>query len=411
MWRVVKIAVAVGSRPLTLLLLAASQAQFSFQHPKARNVKVLVSGGGAKLALNVQGPSPAGSAKVEPPKLGPRIWIQQTSHDFGHMDPLTRGNHSFVVKNNGDAPLLLDIASTTCQCTVAGLSDNKIPPGSEGHVELKWTVPGHGRVFRQLAHVRTNDPNHREISFTIEGLIRASIATDREELTVQLDPDKSTTTEVTVFSQRWDDFSIVSLDSGIEGLTWEEAPAEEAALEVLKAKSGRTLRLTIPGEVAATRTEQLRLAIEPHDADGQPVYVSNEEESCRLELPLHVAVRRRLSIYGPAIRSGGFIEAGETQQGVARQVRMQIKVRDREVSLPDLEFETNPSFLQASISPHTDQRTGDAVPGLYDFVVTIPSSAPACSYLGDVLGQVRIKTSHPRIPETPLGVRFAVLPR
>ena len=409
MWRLIRISALVSLLPLALLIWATSTAQFTFQHPRAPDVKVLVSDGGAKVAIPM-GPLAVGTLKEPQPRTAPRLIAEKHRYDFGYMDPLSQGSHSFLVKNEGDAPLVLEILSTTCQCTVAGVSDNVIPAGSEGTVELKWTVPGHGRVFRQLATVRTNDPQHKTIAFTIEGLIRTSIGADREELAVQLDPDNSVTTEVTIFSQLWDEFSIASVDSGIEGLTWKQLPADKQDLEPLKAKSGRTLRLTIPSDLPASVADHVRLTIEPRGAEPETAK-SASSEGRQLELPLHVTVRRRLSIYGPAIRSSGYIELGETHQGVPKQVRMQIKVRDREPSLPAVEFETTPAYLEAEITEHTDQRTGEIVPGLYDFVVKVPADAPPCSYLGDILGQVRIKTSHPRIPETALGVRFAVLPR
>lgn len=409
MWRGLRIAIGIGLVPFALVVWAASQAQFSFRHPRARDVRVLVSTGGTSLALDTQGPTGPNVTPGDEHRAQPRLIADQLRHDFGYMNPLARGNHRFVVKNEGDAPLLLDVVSTTCQCTVAGTVDNRIEPGSDGEIELKWTVPGHGRVFRQIATVRTNDPRKATLSFTIEGLIRTSLSADREEVSVQLDPDQSVSTELIVFSQEWDDFSITTLDTEIDGLAWEQAPADKAALDALHGKSGRTLLLTVPGHLTASVTEHLRLTVEPRDASGKPLSV--DREGRQLEIPLHISVRRRLSIYGPAIRSGGLIEVGETQQGVGRQVKMQLKVRDRDVALPDLELETTPSFLQADVVPHIDQRTGKVLPGLYDFVVTIPPTAPTCSYLGNVLGQVRIKTSHPRIPETPLGVRFAVLPR
>lgn len=410
MWRGLRIGISIGLVPLALVVWAASQAQFSFRHPRARDVRVLVTTGGARLALDTQGPTGPNVTPADAHRARPRLIADQLRHDFGYMDPLTRGSHRFVVKNEGDARLLLDVVSTTCQCTVAGVINNQIEPGSEGEVELKWTVPGHGRVFRQIATVRTNDPRQATISFAIEGLIRTSLGADREEVSVHLDPDQSASTELIVFSQQWDDFSIAKLDTDIDGLAWEQAPVDEAALEALKGKSGRTLLLTLPGHLTSSVTDRLRLTIEPRGADGEPLE-SVDGQGRQLEIPLHVSVRRRLSIYGPAIRSGGLIEAGETQQGVGKQLKMQLKVRDREVSLPDLQLETTPSFLQADVVPHINERTSEVVPGLYDFVVTIPPTAPACSYLGDALGQVRIKTSHPRIPETPLGVRFAVLPR
>jgi len=409
MWRAAKIASVIGFLALGFLVWAATQAQFTFQHPKARDLKVVVTNSGAQLALNVA-ERQSRPAEVQRPKESPRLSVAVKKHDFGYMDPLARGSHSFIVKNEGASPLELQVASTTCKCTVAGVSENTIPPGAEGKVQLDWTVPGHGRVFRQIATVLTNDPKHKRVDFTIEGLIRTSLGADREEISLLLDPDKSTTTDFTIFSQQWADFSVRSLDTGVTGVDWEESPTDGATLAELKAKSGRTIRVTVAGGKAVKVSDSLRLTIEPRNSEGIAIETESEE-GLRLEIPFQVSVRRPLSIYGPAIQSSGLIVLGETQQGVAKQVRMQIKVRDVEPTLPDVRFETFPTFLKADITPHIDRKTGEALPGLYDFIVAVPPDAPPCTYLGDNLGQVRILTSHPRITDTPLGVRFAVLPR
>jgi hypothetical protein len=70
----------------------------------------------------------------------PRAVVDQTEYDFGVMDPRTRGEHEFLVKNGGDAPLQLKEGSTTCKCTVAELPGAAVAPGEVGRVRLRCNL-------------------------------------------------------------------------------------------------------------------------------------------------------------------------------------------------------------------------------------------------------------------------------
>src|SRR5690606_5301912 len=130
------------------------------------------------------------------------------------------------------------------------------------------------------------------------------------------------------------------------------------------------------------------------------------------ELPLQGKMRRRLSLYGAAVRSSGFLDVGEVRQGVSKSIRVHLKVRDPDQNLQLDRAELSPSFLTATVSPQPGWESGQPVPGLYDLVLTVPADAPVCSYLADDrMGQVRIVSKHPRLPETALGIRFVVLPQ
>ncbi|MBM4092928.1 MAG: DUF1573 domain-containing protein, partial [Planctomycetes bacterium] len=61
---------------------------------------------------------------------GPRVRVDNPTHDFGRMDPLTERSHTFVIRNIGDAPLRLEQGPTTCKCTLSGLSNRHVLPGA-----------------------------------------------------------------------------------------------------------------------------------------------------------------------------------------------------------------------------------------------------------------------------------------
>ena len=85
-----------------------------------------------------------------------------------------------------------------------------------------------------------------------------------------------------------------------------------------------------------------------------------------------------------------------------------IKVRDDDPSLPIRSIEAEPSYLKVAVQPH--QEADLATPGLYDLIMEVPADAPVGQYMGNPLGNLRISTGHPRVPEINLRVMLAVVP-
>ena len=105
------------------------------------------------------------------------------AHDFGVMGPNEEGTHSFTIRNAGESELTLEVASTTCKCTVGTLDENALAPGDETEVELTWTVNTKANRFGQTAELRTNDPSYPVIRLEIKGQVVRQLETVPEVLT------------------------------------------------------------------------------------------------------------------------------------------------------------------------------------------------------------------------------------
>ncbi|TWT52163.1 DUF1573 domain-containing protein [Allorhodopirellula solitaria] len=105
------------------------------------------------------------------------------SHDFGVMRPDEKGEHQFVVKNVGDAPLVLKVGASTCKCTVGELGDEMLEPGEQTEVTMSWTVTTNKNTFGQSAELRTNDPAQVAIRFEITGSVVRDVRLFPEEIT------------------------------------------------------------------------------------------------------------------------------------------------------------------------------------------------------------------------------------
>lgn len=88
----------------------------------------------------------------------PKIKFKETSHDFGKVKQGEILTHEFVFTNEGDAPLIIQKITTSCGCTGALASEDRIAPGGEGRIQVKFDTRGYGGKMSKYIFVESNDP-------------------------------------------------------------------------------------------------------------------------------------------------------------------------------------------------------------------------------------------------------------
>ena len=102
----------------------------------------------------------------------PRIEVVDGEEfDFGVMEPDSKGEHQFVVRNTGEFPLSLEIVGSTCKCTIGKLEKSSIGPGEQTEIKLTWDVKSTGEDFGQSAILKTNDPTRGELQLKVKGRV------------------------------------------------------------------------------------------------------------------------------------------------------------------------------------------------------------------------------------------------
>jgi len=124
-----------------------------------------------------------GETKVAPPpgtdptpeisKTGPhpKAVVEKTEYDLGVLESGQEAKQTFVIKNEGEAPLVLARGGTTCKCTLSETAKEPIPPGRSGTVELTLKPQPSGSPVRQSATILTNDPAHKQIELIINAKV------------------------------------------------------------------------------------------------------------------------------------------------------------------------------------------------------------------------------------------------
>jgi hypothetical protein len=102
----------------------------------------------------------------------PKLIFKETAWDFGKVKQGEVLSHEFAFTNEGDATLVIQRVSTSCGCAAALVSAEKIQPGKEGRIGVKFDTRGYGGLVKKLVYVDSNDPNgsHRtlEVAADIE---------------------------------------------------------------------------------------------------------------------------------------------------------------------------------------------------------------------------------------------------
>lgn len=123
------------------------------------------------------GPELASIAFLPEDEPQPQIAVSELVFDFGSVGLTEIVQHTFVLANQGESPLSISRAYTTCGCTTAELTASEIPPGKSIYVSLTFDAGFHdtgGQTVKRGVVIESNDPNTPEFTFWTEAKVRTT---------------------------------------------------------------------------------------------------------------------------------------------------------------------------------------------------------------------------------------------
>ena len=94
--------------------------------------------------------------KVNDNTLKPVFSIENIEYDFGTVNEGEIVNHTFVFRNTGKSPLVIDKATASCGCTVPSYSKEPTEPGGQGKIVVEFDSRGKlGNNHKTIA-IRSN---------------------------------------------------------------------------------------------------------------------------------------------------------------------------------------------------------------------------------------------------------------
>lgn len=341
--------------------------------------------------------------------------------NFGVMEPGAEGKHSFVVRNTGEAPLRLEVAGSTCKCTVGTLNDAVLEPGEQTDIELAWVATGLSEEFGQSARLKTNDPRLGELNLKIQGRIVSRMTMVPRHFTFgEVESGESIVLESTLFS-----FSKTPIQPVSQAFTDREIHqrAEFEVEEVSVASTGNSdyasaaqafrLRVAIaPGLPLGPIQDQFQFKFAPRSMvsdDGQ-----HEEEltsqfvadlSGRIVGVLTLVESRR--VYNGSL--GAIFSIGDVDPADGETFRANLMLRGpkrNQISLAIDRVEPA-AVLRAELGEPVGRSSTVLIP----LILSVAPDAPPTDLMGrgnDDYGLVVIKTDDPDESPLELKIRFRV---
>jgi len=105
----------------------------------------------------------------------PKLTCDSPTFEFGEVEVTQSVEHTFVLKNAGDAAVEITKTEAHCGCTVASLSDKIIPPGSESTLTVSVDLKGQKGHVIKTVDVLSNDPAKPKLTLSMDGMALTSL--------------------------------------------------------------------------------------------------------------------------------------------------------------------------------------------------------------------------------------------
>ncbi len=349
-------------------------------------------------------PSPVKVKKVEVtglpiPEQGPygKAVISETSHDFGVLVLGAKGEHVFVIKNEGQGPLRVKTGNTSCsQCTVGKVSrDDDIPPGASVDVEIKYEVKSPDDRFRQWAEVFTTDPDQKRIELVIEGLIDQPLRLAPEGMWSlgDLSPTEPTVVRGLLYSRMNDTIVLDKFECSNPGVsvTWEPASLDLDEVKTKKAKAAMVVTVTLAaGAPLGPFRETVKL-------------ISADQRQASIEFRLMGQRAGPIEFGGRGWNSeNNAVVLGEFPADKGAKIKLNLYVRnlDGELEVQAIEQKHNSVKIQI---PATGRVLGKSK--MYEVEIEVPPG-PSVLRRGPDAEKIRLKLNHPDATELVFYVSY-----
>lgn len=341
------------------------------------------------------------SATARAPKA---LVVGGERYDFGKMERYGKGEHSFVIRNVGNAPLKITLGHITCKCTVGSLGKGQLEPGEQTSIKLEWEAKTMEAYFEQSAEVLINEPDRSSLHLQIAGRVIDVVRPDRMQIFMpDLSANETTETRVNLFAYRGEKLEVVKhewtkpetaekFDASYRTLSVEEFsayPDVVAGVEV-------TIKVR-PGLPLGEFTQDLKLT------------TNFFPELAPIEIPIMGNVVSDISIAGPRVVADRFIVGLGTvprSKGAKSTVYLIVKGPYREETKLQIESVTPSGEFTATLGEPV--RDNPKVIR-YPLTIEIPPGSTPISRLDDgAWGAIHLSANHPQVKAVKINVRYVV---
>ncbi|MCB1050043.1 MAG: DUF1573 domain-containing protein [Acidobacteria bacterium] len=249
--------------------------------------------------------------------IGPKLVAPQPNFAFGQMLKGEKGEHPFLIQNQGDAALVLKNIRTSCGCTTVGVETKRLAPGESFELVVTFDSQSfHGSVEKRVT-VESNDPQNPTLVLIFSAQIIADLVCQPELLTLNdIAP-----------GQQKDAIIWVQADQ-LERLDISEIKAEPAFLKArVQSQTDKSAELVveIDGRLFPPKTPKLH---------GSVAFKSNSAAQPWTRIPVH------LQVLQPLVAEPDYVSLFGLIQGKGGQARLRLSgTAIKQLSSADLQVE------------------------------------------------------------------------
>lgn len=346
-----------------------------------------------------------GTTTVERPEVSetgpwPKLAYDETNFSFGRMAVKAENSHSFVIRNEGEADLVMKTGKATCKCTTFSVEKEVLKPGEETKLVINWHGgPSPDRGFSHGGPLYTNDPKNKEVMFTVKGAIEMPV-----ELLPQLwsmgnvSLDKVGTLKAAVASKLHEQFEVESVECASKYVTVTAHPmsVEEKAKDHYV--SGYRLEVVLAADAPPGKLDE-EIKINIKGIEGIPTIIGQltaRKFGNFILQPLDGAL---------FVPDKLLLQLGQFEASVGREVKLLLIVDEKDMTEPlqITNIDANPPFLKAEIE---ELGTSATTVHRYAVHISVPPGRPHMQKTETKPGHLKITTNHPSKEVIDLDVRM-----
>lgn len=333
-----------------------------------------------------------------------------TKQDFGVVQRYQEREHTFVIRNGGDADLRVERQKVSCTvCVQTDFESAYVKPGEELTISVTLKARKPGPALNEALEVRTNDSAHRVIRFDLLAYISDVAGASVSELALgTMSTEEGGTASFNVYGFTEEPLEIISCKvnatANQEFFEWEIV---ELTPEAVKA-----------GQEHAIHGKEIKVKVKP----GLPVgpveqsllILARAGRDVQITVPVSGRVTGQISLMGG---SGNFssdrslLKLGRiySRDGASAKLTLMVKGVDQDDMQVTVGECDPPEYLSATIGEPAAKNEGQRL--MYPVTVTLAKNAPAMNRQGGIgtkVGKIVLHTTHPAAKEMTLNVSFAV---
>lgn len=337
----------------------------------------------------------------------PRAIVNEPAHNDRGMITGRTYSHTFLVRNEGFAPLKLSRGKTECRCDSDAFQGTGIPPGEQAEIKVSWTAQKGPRIFE--IEIQTNDPERPILELEAGGRGSKNIELSPGDPHGQygwrlgnLGREPSAKFTGYILSKTQDEFEILGVTCSDSRLSAKISPATDEERERLDVavKSAYRIDLEVSDLPVGLFDYELRLRTN--------VPISEPDPSQEVRAAVSGVRSGPLTLFGREwVPEQATISMGRIEASEGKRVSLRLLVYD----LPDAELKflnvESPDFIKVELSKSTRKENSKPEMPRYELSVTIPPLALTTTQADRQRHLIKIVTNHPDAPAFEFFVLFS----